>query len=71
MRKEIYELLEAINRADSLGEAYESAMQFISSALKCSKVSILLLDESGVMRERVMILRLSFISPQGRYRKVG
>ena len=47
---EVYELLEAINRASSLSQVYEAAMHFISSALKCTKVSILLLDESRVMR---------------------
>ena len=50
MRREVYELLEAINRADSLAQVYESAMQFICSALQCSRVAILLLDDSGVMR---------------------
>ena len=50
MRRELYELLEAINRADSLARVYDSAMLFICSTLQCSRVAILLLDDSGVMR---------------------
>jgi len=50
VEQELYELLEAVNRAGSLKAVYESAMDFIRSALKCDKVAILLFDEAGVMR---------------------
>src|SRR5689334_12799693 len=50
MEQNLYALLEGINRAESLGAVYQSAMEFIRSALGCKKVSVLLLDEGGVMR---------------------
>jgi PAS domain S-box-containing protein len=50
MRREIYELLEAMSRAESLGQVYQSAMHYICSTLGCSRVSILLFDDRGNMR---------------------
>ncbi len=46
----LYQFVERRQRAKSLEEIYDSALDAILSALRCERASILLLDDSGVMR---------------------
>jgi PAS domain S-box-containing protein len=46
----LYKFTDGLQRAESLDEVYELALDAIISALQCSRASILLRDHSGVMR---------------------
>src|SRR5690242_6298555 len=46
----LYRLTDRLYRAASLNDIYEAALDAILSALGCSRASILLFDEAGVMR---------------------
>lgn len=46
----LYQLTDALYRAHSLAEVYEAALDAILKALGCERASILLFDETGVMR---------------------
>ena len=50
MHLHVYELLDRINRTKSLGEIFNAALDSISAALGCDRASILLFDDSGLMR---------------------
>jgi PAS domain S-box-containing protein len=50
VHRHVYELLDRINRTNSLVEIYNAALDSISAALKCDRASILLCDDLGVMR---------------------
>jgi len=45
----LYEFTDRLQRASSMEEVFESALDSIVSALDCSRASILLFDEQGVM----------------------
>jgi PAS domain S-box-containing protein len=49
-KEALYQFVERRQRAKSLEEIYDTALDAISSALRCDRASILLLDSSGVMR---------------------
>ena len=46
----LYQITDRLHRAESLSEVYDSALDAILRALPCQRASILLFDESGVMR---------------------
>jgi PAS domain S-box-containing protein len=46
----LYDLTDRLQRISSVAEVYEMAMDAIIKALGCSRASILLFDEAGVMR---------------------
>lgn len=46
----LFELADQLHNATSLDDAYAAALQAITTALRCSRASILLFDESGIMR---------------------
>jgi PAS domain S-box-containing protein len=46
----LYRLTDRLYRASSLAENYDAALEAIVAALGCNRASILLFDESGVMR---------------------
>jgi PAS domain S-box-containing protein len=46
----LYRFTDALHRAGSLTQVCDSALDSILSALRCERASILLLDETGVMR---------------------
>lgn len=46
----LYEFTGALNRANSLGEIHEAALDALTRALHCNRASIQLLDDAGVMR---------------------
>src|SRR6266849_9401883 len=46
----LYQFTDRIQRAETLDDVYEPALDAILSALQCSRASILLRDSSGVMR---------------------
>ena len=46
----LYEFTDRLHRAGTLAEVYECALDAILRALQCDHASVLLLDESGVMR---------------------
>jgi len=46
----LYELTDRLQRASSVEEVYETAMDAMVKALDCDRASILLFDEAGVMR---------------------
>jgi len=46
----MYELAEAVNRADALDALYRKALDVITAALNADRGSILLFDQDGVMR---------------------
>ncbi len=45
----LYGFSDRLNRADSLGEVYEAALDTIVKAIGCQRASILLFDDQGVM----------------------
>jgi PAS domain S-box-containing protein len=49
-KEALYQLVEHRQRAKSLEEIYETALDAIVVALRCQRASILLCDDSGVMR---------------------
>jgi signal transduction histidine kinase/PAS domain-containing protein len=49
-QKALYELAERANRAPTLDEIYEAALDAILTALPCDRAAILLSDDNGVMR---------------------
>lgn len=49
-RDSLYLLSEQLHRANTLVEVFEAAMDAIESALDCDRSSILLFDETGIMR---------------------
>ena len=46
----LYRLTDKLYRAESLSDTYEAALDAIFSAFSCDRASVLLFDESGVMR---------------------
>ena len=46
----LYQITDRLHRAESLDDVYESALDAIVRALPCQRASILLFDQSGVMR---------------------
>ncbi len=46
----LYQLADQLHRAKSFEDIYEAALQAIISALQCDRASILLFDDTGVMR---------------------
>jgi len=46
----LFQITDRLHRARSLGDVYDSALDAILRALPCQRASILLFDESGVMR---------------------
>jgi PAS domain S-box-containing protein len=46
----LYQITDGLHRAESLSDIYDSALDAILRALPCQRASILLFDESGVMR---------------------
>lgn len=46
----LYQFTERVHRARSIATVYEAALDAIQSALRCSRASILLIDETGTMR---------------------
>ena len=46
----LYRITDSLHRARSLADVYDSALDAILRALPCQRASILLFDESGVMR---------------------
>lgn len=46
----LYEFTRRLNRAESVDDVHAAALDAITRALRCSRASILLFDESGVMR---------------------
>jgi PAS domain S-box-containing protein len=46
----LHEFTDRLYRAKSIGDVYEAALDAITRAIGCSRASILLFDESGVMR---------------------
>ena len=46
----LYRITDSMHRAQSLADVYDSALDAILRALPCQRASILLFDESGVMR---------------------
>ena len=46
----LYSFADRLNRADSLDQVYDAALDTITSALDCQRASVLLFDETGVMR---------------------
>ncbi|HXV68262.1 MAG TPA: PAS domain S-box protein, partial [Nitrospira sp.] len=46
----MYELAEAVNRADALDDLYRKALDVITASLNADRASILLFDADGVMR---------------------
>ena len=46
----LYQITDSLHRAVSLSDVYDSALDAILRALPCQRASILLFDESGVMR---------------------
>ena len=46
----MYELAEAVNRADALDDLYQKALDVITASLNAHRASILLFDPDGVMR---------------------
>ncbi|MGE5445999.1 MAG: PAS domain S-box protein, partial [Ignavibacteriales bacterium] len=46
----LYQLVDRLHHAESLPDIYDSALDAILSALQCDRASILLFDESNVMR---------------------
>lgn len=46
----LYQFTERVHRARSIAAVYEAALDAIQSALRCSRASILLIDETGTMR---------------------
>ncbi|HEX2256994.1 MAG TPA: HWE histidine kinase domain-containing protein [Afifellaceae bacterium] len=46
----LYRFTDRLYRAESVAEMYEAALDAIAAALRCPRASILLFDESGVMR---------------------
>jgi two-component sensor histidine kinase len=46
----LYQITDRLHRAQSLSDVYDSALDAILRALPCQRASILLFDESGVMR---------------------
>jgi PAS domain S-box-containing protein len=49
-KEALFQLAERLQNIQSLGEVYDAALQAIVSALPCDRASILLFDDSGVMR---------------------
>ncbi|OCP16038.1 MULTISPECIES: PAS domain S-box protein [unclassified Ensifer] len=45
----LYQFTERVHRARSIAAVYEAALDAIQSALRCSRASILLIDETGTM----------------------
>ena len=45
----LFEFTDKLNRADSLDQVYEAALNAITNTLECQRASILLFDEKGVM----------------------
>jgi PAS domain S-box-containing protein len=50
VQQALYAFVERRHRAESLTEIYDSALEGILAALRCQRASILLFDDSGVMR---------------------
>src|SRR5689334_20447156 len=48
----LYRLTDAANRAETLDQVYEAALDGIASALEVERASILLFDSDGVLRFR-------------------
>ena len=46
----LYQLTDRLYRAQSLGDVYEAALKALLGTLACSRASILLFDDAGVMR---------------------
>ena len=46
----LYQFTSRLYRAESLADVYEAALDAILSALRCSRASVLCLDQQGVMR---------------------
>lgn len=46
----LYQLADDLHRSASLEDVFEAALKAVRSALQCSRASILLFDEKGVMR---------------------
>jgi PAS domain S-box-containing protein len=46
----LYQLTARLNRAESLTDVYKSALDAIMDALRCDRASLLLFDDTGVMR---------------------
>ena len=46
----LFQITDRLQRAESLNDVYDSALEAILRALPCQRASILLFDESGVMR---------------------
>jgi PAS domain S-box-containing protein len=51
-QRQLYDLVDRINRTESLTEVFDAALDSIVSALHADRVSILLFDKNGVMRFR-------------------
>jgi PAS domain S-box-containing protein len=49
-QRALYQLVDCLHRAQSLTDVYDAALDAIVDGLRCDRASILLFDDSGVMR---------------------
>ena len=48
--EELYRLIDRLYRAETPNDVYEAALDAITGALGCTRASVLLFDDTGIMR---------------------